>query len=137
MQLQDINDIPGKLNLLTLSLRKGPKTAAHHPCLHITETHLKATHFPHPWAESSGKDVPGRAGGADPHSSHTAACSIPKQGVLSQSWDICQVDMALRTTEAEWRTAPTAVAELLSEKQLPLNSISLQGSLAAPGWPPQ
>lgn len=137
MQLQDINDILGKLNSLTISLRKGPKTA-HHPCLqHITETHLKATHFPHPWAESSGKDVPGRAGGADPHSSHTAACSIPKQGVLSQSWNTCQVDMTLRTTEAEWRTAPMAVAELLSEKQLPLNSISLQGSLAAPRRPPQ
>lgn len=98
---------------------------------------LKAAHFPHPWAESRGKDAPGRAGGADPHSPHTAACFIPKQGVLSQSWDTCQVDMMLRTTEAEWRTAPTAVAELLSEKQLPLDSISLQGSLAVPGRPPQ
>lgn len=137
MQLQDVNDIPGKLNSLTLSLRKDKDTTTICVFTRITETHLKAAHFPQPWAESSGKDAPGRAGGADPHNPHTAACFIPKQGVLNQSWDTCQVDMMLRTTEAEWRTAPMAVAEVLSEKQLPLDSISLQGSLAAPGRPPQ
>lgn len=137
MQLRDVNDIPGKLNSLTRPLRKDKDTTTIRVFTHITETHLKAAHFPHPWAESRGKDAPGRAGGADPHNPHTAACFIPKQGVLSQSWDTCQVHMMLRTTEAEWRTAPMAVAELLSEKQLPLDSISLQGSLAVPGRPPQ